>query len=77
MDDVIYQAGEGAELEIIFEIDEDTNSSNELSSGRSTIDEDYRILEQQVLQEGRLGDVEISARIKKATFGVFMVSRLV
>lgn len=75
MEPTTFEADREQELEISFDLEEDAVRNDELSSsgpdGRSTIDEKYRVAEQQLLQEGKLGDTEISARIKKATFGVF------
>lgn len=75
MEPTTFEADKEEGLDISFDLEEDTVRGDELSSsgprGRSTVDEKYRIAEQQLLQEGRLGDAEISARIQKATFGVF------
>lgn len=75
MEPTTFEADREEELDISFDLEEDAVRNDELSSsgphGRSTIDEKYRVAEQQLLQEGRLGNTEISARIKKATFGVF------
>ena len=75
MEPTTFEADREEELDLSFDLEEDTAYNDELSSsgprGRSTIDKEYRIAEQQLLQEGKLGDTEISARIKKATFGVF------
>lgn len=76
MEPTTFEADKEEELDLSFDLEEDAVRSDELSSsgprGRSTVDDEkYRIAEQQLLQEGRLGDAEISARIKKATFGVF------
>lgn len=64
------------EIEISFDLEEDPVRNDELSSsgpwGRSsTVDEEYRVAEQQLLQEVKLGDTEIYACIKQATFGVY------
>lgn len=71
MEDTIFEGEQEGEFEIRFDLEEDTVRNDELSSGRSSIDENYRALEQQLLQEGKLGDTEISARIQGATFGLF------
>ena len=75
MEPTILEADGEEELEFSFDLEEDAVLNDELSSSgpsrRATVDEKYRIAEQQLLQEGKLGDTEISARIKKATFGVF------
>lgn len=75
MEPAIFEADREGELDISFELEEDAEGNDELSShgpsGRSTVDDEYRIAEQQLLQEGKLGDADISARIKKATFGVY------
>ena len=75
MEPTTFEADKEEELDISFELEEDPVRNDELSSPapreRSTVDEQYRIAEQQLLQEGKLGDTEISARVKKATFGVF------
>ena len=75
MEPTTFEADREGELDILFDLEEDEVHNEELSGsgprGRSTVDEHYRIAEQQLLQEGKLGDTEISARIKTATFGVF------
>lgn len=71
MEPTTFEADKEEELDISFDLEEDAVRSDELSSSGPTVDENYRIAEQQLLQEGRLGDAEISACIKKATFGVF------
>ena len=75
MEPTTFEADREGELDISFDLEEDAVRNEELSSpgprGRSAVDEHYRIAEQQLLQEGKLGDTEISARIKTATFGVF------
>lgn len=75
MEPTTFEADRDGELDISFDLEEDEVRNQELSSfgpsGQSTVDEHYRIEEQQLLQEGKLGDTEISARIKTATFGVF------
>ena len=75
MESMIVEADREAELDISFNLEEDAVRNDELSGsgprGRSAVDEKYRSAEQQLLQEGKLGDTEIFARIKKATFGVF------
>ena len=75
MEPTTFEADREEELDISFNLEEDAVHNDELSSsgprGRSTVDKEYRIAEQQLLQEGKLGDAEMSARIKKATFGVF------
>ena len=75
MESTTIEADREEELNISFNLEEDAVRNDELSSPgpreRLTADEKYRSAEQQLLQEGKLGDTEISARIKKATFGVF------
>ena len=72
MQPTTFEADKDEELDLSFELEEDPVRNDELSSPeRSTVDEQYRIAEQQLLQEGMLGETEISARVKKATFGVF------
>lgn len=75
MEPATFEADREEELDISFHIEEDAVRNDELSSpgprGRSTADDEYLISEQQLLQEGKLGDADISARIKKATFGVY------
>ncbi len=67
--------GEG-DIEIPFGLEEDAIRNNELSGFRKApveliADKAYRPAEQQLLQEGKLGDSEISARISKAIFGTY------
>ncbi|KAG8525555.1 uncharacterized protein KY384_009199 [Bacidia gigantensis] len=75
MEPATFEADREEELALSFDLEEDAVRKEELSSsgsrGRSIIDQKYRIAEQQLLQEGKLGDTGISARIKRATFGVF------
>ena len=75
MESTTFEKDREEELDISFNLEADAVRNEELSSSapraRSTEDENYRIAEQQLLQEGKLGDAEIFARIKKATFGVF------
>lgn len=75
MEPMTFEADKEEKLEISFGLEEDPVCNDELSSpglwGRSIDDEEYRIAEQQLLQEGKLGNTEISAHIKKATFGVY------
>ena len=75
MEPATFEADREEELDISFDLEEDAVRNEELSSsgprGRSTVDDEYRIAEQQLLQEGKLGNADISARIKKATFGVY------
>ena len=75
MEQTTFEADREGELDISFDLEEDAVLNEELSGfgsrRRSSVDEHYRIAEQQLLQEGKLGDTEISARIKTATFGVF------
>ena len=75
MEPTTFDADKEGELDISFNLEEDAVRSEELSGfgsrRRSSVDEHYRIAEQQLLQEGKLGDTEIYARIKTATFGVF------
>ena len=76
MDSTIVEPDREGEIDISFNLEEDAVRNDELSGsaprGRSAgEDEKYRSAEQQLLQEGKLGDTEIFARIKKATFGVF------
>ena len=76
MESTIVKAEREGEIDISFNLEEDAVRNDELSGsaprGRSAVeDEKYRSAEQQLLQEGKLGDTEIFARIKKATFGVF------
>ena len=72
MEPTTFEADKEAELDISFNLEEDPVRKEELSiPSPSVVDEQYRVAEQQLLQEGKLGDSEISACIKKATFGVF------
>ena len=73
---MIVEADREGDIDISFNLEEDAVRNDELSStdprGRSAVDDEkYRSAEQQLLQEGKLGDTEILARIKKATFGIF------
>ena len=69
METIAYAADGEDELEFSINLEEDPVRSDELS--RFTVDEKYRATEQQILQDGKLGDAAISAYIKKATFGTF------
>ncbi len=76
MESTTVEADREGEIDISFNLEEDAVRNDELSGSgphrRSAVeDEKYRSAEQQLLQEGKLGDTEIFARIKKATFGVF------
>ena len=72
MEATTYEADREEELDFSFNLEEDPVRNDELSSSDpSTVDQKYLATEQQLLQDGKLGDAEISARIKKAAFGVF------
>ena len=71
MEPTTFEADREGELDISFDLEEDAVLNQELSSSGPDVDEHYRIAEQQLLQEGKLGNTEISARIKTAAFGVF------
>ena len=63
-------------FDITFELEPDPIRINELSGfhkqeSEGIADKKFRPLEQQLLQEGRLGDSDISARIKTAMFGSY------
>lgn len=68
---VTYEPG----LEIGLPVEEDSVESDELFSFRSKDlpepDKKYRPSEQQLIQEGKLGGSELSARMNKAIFGTF------
>lgn len=55
MEPTTFEADKEEELDISFDLEEDSVRNDELSSpgprGRSTVDEKYRIAEQQLLQE--------------------------
>lgn len=64
------------EFEILVDLEEDPIRNDELFGFRKEVAEaaankKYRPTEQQLLQEGKLGDSEISARIKRAIFGTY------
>ncbi|KAL8732429.1 MAG: hypothetical protein Q9181_003964 [Wetmoreana brouardii] len=59
---------------IVFNLEEDLNRKDQLFSFRkeeSTPTKDYHAREQQLLQEGKLGNSEFSARLRKVIFGTF------
>ncbi|KAL8785776.1 MAG: hypothetical protein Q9213_003154 [Squamulea squamosa] len=60
--------------EIIFTLEEDPNRKDQLFSFRKeqpTPTQNYHAKEQQLLQEGKLGNSEFSARLRKVIFGIF------
>ena len=63
------------DLDIALLLEEDPAENDELFSFRSKDlaepDKRYRPSEQQLIQEGKLGESELSARIQKAMFGTF------
>ncbi|KAL8641141.1 MAG: hypothetical protein Q9228_002023 [Teloschistes exilis] len=75
MPDASSPSGEEEEMpDILFDVEEDLNRKDQLFSFRkeqSIPTKDYRAKEQQLLQEGKMGNSEFSARLRKVTFGVF------
>ena len=71
MEPATFESDREEELDISFTLEEDAVRNDELSSSGPPVDDQYRLDEQQLLQEGKLGDADISARIKRATFGVY------
>ena len=62
------------EPDIIFNLEEDPNRKDQLFSFRKeqpTPTKDYHAREQQLLQEGKLGNSEFSARLRKVIFGTY------
>ncbi|KAL8726742.1 MAG: hypothetical protein Q9166_006537 [cf. Caloplaca sp. 2 TL-2023] len=60
--------------ELTFTLEEDPNRKDQLFSFRkeqATPLKDYHAKEQQLLQEGKLGSAEFSARLRRVTFGTF------
>ncbi|KAL9598809.1 MAG: hypothetical protein Q9179_003780 [Wetmoreana sp. 5 TL-2023] len=65
---------EGDAPDIVFNLEEDLNRKDQLFSFRKepvTPTKDYHAREQQLLQEGKLGNSEFSARLRKVIFGIF------
>ena len=66
---------EDAATDITFSVEEDINRKDQLFSFRkdqaTAPAKDYYAKEQQLLQEGKLGSSEFSARLRKAVFGTF------
>ncbi|KAI4099307.1 MAG: hypothetical protein L6R37_006019 [Teloschistes peruensis] len=63
----------GETPDILFDVEEDLNRKDQLFSFRkeqSIPTKDYRAKEQQLLQEGKMGNSEFSARLRKVSFGV-------
>lgn len=63
------------DLDLNLGLDVESAESDELFDFRPKVkahpDRDYRASEQQLIQEGKLGDSEFSARIKRVTHGTF------
>ncbi|KAL8752390.1 MAG: hypothetical protein Q9184_005752 [Pyrenodesmia sp. 2 TL-2023] len=60
--------------ELIFSVEEDPNRKDQLFTFRKeppTPTNNYHAKEQQLLQEGKLGNAEFSARLRKVVFGTF------
>ncbi|KAL8773759.1 MAG: hypothetical protein Q9209_001527 [Squamulea sp. 1 TL-2023] len=60
--------------EIVFTLEEDLNRKDQLFSFRKeqpTSTQNYYAKEQQLLQKGKLGNSEFSARLRKVIFGTF------
>lgn len=60
--------------ELTFSVEEDANRKDQLFSFRKeqpTPTNNYHAKEQQLLQEGKLGNAEFSARLRKVIFGSF------
>lgn len=76
MESSLFDPSQEAPLNLVFSLEEDTVRTSELSfpGSRSAKPPEqliYREAEHQLLQQGNLGDTEIYARIKKASFGVW------
>ncbi|KAL8663599.1 MAG: hypothetical protein Q9202_003787 [Teloschistes flavicans] len=72
--EMVQEVDEEDMPDVFFNLEEDLNRKDQLFSFRkeqsiSVID--YRAREQQLLQEGKLGNSEFSARLRKVSFGVF------